>query len=229
MYNNRNYIKLLLTFFSYFFITVYGAMIFTTLGIKSEILKMFLNDIVFLIFIIWMYYSNIKEDFNEIKKNYKIKQILKNVFLWVIIILFLKMFFAIVFDFALQVDDASDPNTLAIYSLASRSSIYIVFKTMIFTVIAEQLLFRESLRECIDNKWIFVFVSAVIVTIMNFVFSNYSLGISIPIIYFALVGYFIPALLFSVAYVQNKSNIIMLMLTYFVYNLIPLANLLLTK
>lgn len=229
MYNNRNYIKLLLTFFSYFFITVYGVMIFTTLGIKSEILKMFLNDIVFLIFIIWMYYSNIKEDFNEIKKNYKIKQILKNVFLGVIIILFLKMFFAIVFDFALQVDDASDPNTLAIYSLASRSSIYIIFKTMIFTVIAEQLLFRESLRECIDNKWIFVFVSAVIVTIMNFVFSNYSLGISIPIVYFALVGYFIPALLFSVAYVQNKSNIIVLMLTYFVYNLIPLANLLLTK
>ena len=208
---------------------VYGGSIFASLGIEKEILRMFISDVVFLIFIIWLYFDNIKTDFKEVISNYKLKKIIRNVFLGVVIVLFLKILFAIIIDYALQVEQADDPNSLAIYSIASRSTIYIFFKTMIFTVIGEQLLFRESLRECIKNKWIFVFVSAIIVTLMNFVFVNYSLGISIPIIYYALVGYFIPALLFSIVYVQNKSNIVMLMLTYFVYNLIPFISLIITK
>jgi len=228
VYKNQKYIKLILTFFAYFVVALYGSTLFSALGIQSEGLRLFLNDIVMLSFVLWMYYSNIKEDFREIIKSYKIKKIIKNIILGVILVFLAKMFFGIIFDIAFNVDEsATDPNLTAIYDLAARFPLYIAFKTMIFTVIAEQLIFRESLRECIDNKWLFVIISAFVITIVNYIFVDFTFGI--PILYFAICGYFIPALAFSIVYVQNKSNIVMLMLTYFVYNLIPLISVFLIK
>ncbi len=222
MYKNLKYIKLLLTFFAYFAVALYGTTISLSIGIRSEALRLLINDVVFLIFIIWLYFSNIRADFIEVKKNYKIKTIIKSVIIGVVFVFILKMIFFIIGDIAFNIDDsATDPNLLTIYDLGARFPLYIIFKTMIFTVIAEQLIFRESLRECIDNKWLFILISALVVTITNYIFVDFSFSISI--LYFAICGYFIPAVAFSIVFVQNKSNIVMLMLTYFIYNLIPLT------
>ena len=115
---------------------------------------------------------------------------------------------------------AIDNNTDALWNM---SKVYTVFKTLIFSVVAEELLYRESLRDIIDNNVVFVITSVIIYTLMHFIFAG--LPESNVLIYIMI--YFIPAILFSLAYIKNKSNIIILMLIKFTYNLIPLAILLL--
>ena len=90
---------------------------------------------------------------------------------------------------------------------------------MFFGVIAEELLFRESLSECVENNGLFILLSAIIYTAMNFVFAS---NLNSETLFMELAIYFLPALLFSFLYVKNKRNIILIMLMKFVYNFVPL-------
>lgn len=221
MTKNYNGIKMLLTFFIYFIITMYGGGIIKTLGFNSNILNMFIRDLLFLIIIIYLYIENIKEDYKYLVKNYTLIRIIKNTLFWTIIIILFKIIFGFLYDTAIGID-VNDLNVNALTELYSTSIIYIVFKGFIFGVIAEQLLFREAIRTCINNKWLFIFVSAGVFTIMNFIFvSNFS-NINLEMVLYYSIAYFIPSLILGIVYIQNKSNILLLMLISFTYNIIPL-------
>jgi len=92
---------------------------------------------------------------------------------------------------------------------------------MCFSIVAEELLFRESLSKCVDNNILFVLISAIVYTAMNFVFTTESID------FIQLLAYFLPALVFSTIYIKTERNIIIVMLVKFVYNLIPFTILLL--
>lgn len=216
----QTYVRTLLSFFVYFLIAMYGGILISSFGIKSEILIMFLKDVLFFIYILWMYFNNIKQDIVDLKK-IKIRKTIINIVIWVLIILIGNMLFCLISSIFINLDGL-DLNTSTICSLSSLSLIYTIFKAMIFSVIAEQLLFRESIRESFSNKWLFVIVSASVATIMNFVFRSDLSSLPLDILYNDIAVYFFLAAITSIAYIQNKSNIVMLMLIYFFYNLIPL-------
>ena len=111
-------------------------------------------------------------------------------------------------------DETFDSNTLNLT--------YKIFKTMVFAIVAEELIFRESISDVIKNKWVFILVSASVYTLINFAF----VGFSSKTIVLDILSYFLPALLFSYAYTKYNNNIILLMLIKFTYQLVPLTLLL---
>ena len=152
---------------------------------------------------------------------YKISNIIKTVIIWVVIIFVSTILMGAITEM-IYPNMAADDNTNAITSLLDASTFYTIFKTMIFAVVAEELLYRESISDVVKNKYLFVVISSIIYTIMNFIF----VGFESNIIAMYVLIYFLPALLCSTAYVKNNNNIIILMLIKFFYNLIPLIILL---
>ncbi len=176
-------------------------------------------DILFLLFIVGVYYKGLKKDVEEIKKEYSVKKMIKAILLVVLGSMAINVLLSLIAMLFFPTSTA-DQNTLSIQSMATVSIVYTIFKTMIFGGIAEEILFRESLSDCIPNNILFILISSVIYTAMNFVFTN--TGFSID----QLLAYFLPALFFSYVYIKNNRNIFVIIISKFVYNLIPLTILL---
>lgn len=208
--------SLYLIYFLYTYFAGYISILFKNIDNNLVMLGL---DVLFLIGIIIAYKKTLKADFEKIKKEYSFKRIIKIIFLGFLSIVLLNIVIAALGTLLFS-DVNMDQNTQSIQNLASLSMIYTIFKTMIFGVVAEELLFRESLNEVIDNNILFVLITAIIYTAMNFVFTTATFSIS------QILAYFLPALLFGVIYIKNKRNIILVMMTKFAYNLIPLIILL---
>lgn len=221
-FESMKLIKTLLVFISYLLYSNVISVVFSTFKVTNTTMISFFADLIFLICIVFVYKDNLKDDFKNLKNDYKISEIVKTVIMWVVIIFVFNILMGALTEI-IYPNMADDDNTSAIISLLDVSTLYTIFKTMIFAVIAEELLFRESVSDVIKNKYLFIVISSIIYTIMNFIF----VGFESNIIVMDLLSYFLPALLFSTAYVKNNNNIIILMLIKFFYNLIPLIVILL--
>lgn len=218
-------LKTILMFAFYFAYTNIASLICQILGVSYDLTITLYADSIFMLIIVFVYQNNIKKDLKDLKKNNSWKKLLKTIFIWVIIIFVFMMTFGSIAELFFPGLGKSnlDNNTQKIVDLYNISSFYTIFKTMIFGVIAEELLFKESVRNVINNKWLFIFISAIIYTIMNFIYTDLSsFSLKFLLIYIVLIN-FIPFLLFSTAYIKNNSNIVILMLIKFVYNLIPIT------
>lgn len=219
MNRNESLLKLALLYLGYFIYTYFGSYISSFFPFLHHHLVMLILDILFLIGIVYGYRKVLKEDFEALKKKYSWKKILKTIFLSFIGIIFINILIVIV-GTIFHANTASDQNTESIKSLANISIIYTIFKTMIFGVVAEELLFRESLNKVVANDYLLVLFSAIIYTAMNFIFTSSNISLV------QILAYFLPAILYSTVYIKNNRNIIIVMLVKFTYNLIPLALLL---
>lgn len=219
--DNGKLIKTLLVFICYFLYSNITSIILSTFKVTNTTLVSFVADILFLIGIVFAYRNNLKSDLETLKKDYSIVKIVKTVVAWVVIIFIFNILMGALTE-VLFPNLAVDDNTNAITSLSNISTLYTIFKTMIFAVIAEELLFRESIGDVIKNKPIFLIVTALVYSLTNFVFVGFKADFNLMYI----LMYFLPALLFSAAYVKNKNNVIILMLIKFFYNIIPLIILL---
>lgn len=214
---NKLLIKTISVFFIYFLYSYILNLLF-----DGSITASFIADLLFMFGIIFAYKNNLKEDAKNLKTKYNIGKIIKTILIWVVIIFVFNIGIGFVIDLISPLAGKTlDDNTTAIDSLFKISTIYTIFKTMIFGVVAEELLYRESINDVIKNKWLFIVVSSMIYTILNFIFldtnptNNYYL--------MHVMMYFLPALIFSTAYYKNNCNIIILMLIKFTYQLIPLT------
>lgn len=209
-------IKTLLVFISYLLYSNVISVVFSTFKITNTTMISFFADLTFLICIVFVYKDNLKDDFKNLKNDYKISKIVKTVIMWVVIIFVSTILMGAITEM-IDPNMATDDNTNAMSTLFKTSMSYSLFKTMIFAVVAEELLYRESISDVVKNKYIFIVISSIIYTIMNFIF----VGFESDIIVMDMLSYFLPALLLSTAYVKNNNNIIILMLIKFTYNLIP--------
>ncbi len=203
-----------LFYFLYTYLGGYITGLFT--NIDHNLISMGL-DIIFLIFIVGMYFQKIKADLKKIKQEIKISHIIKTVLIGIaayIGITIVLMLISSIF----HLNRAVDQNTGAIHSLPLY---YAIFKTMIFGSIAEELLFRESLNECIKDNKLFILISAIIYTAILCVFQGSGIAI------LQMIQYFLSAVILSSIYIKNKRNILIAALAKFTYNLIPLTILLL--
>lgn len=201
-------------FFMLYFIY---SQVFTSL-FGSSILVNFIADLVFLVSIVFAYRDNLKEDAKDLKKKYTVGKIIKTILCWVAIIFVFNIAMGMLTDL-ISPNAALDDNTEAIDNLFKMSSIYTIFKTMIFAVVAEELLYREAVHDVIKNKWLFILASSVIYTLLNFAWTGFSSNTILN----DMLSYFVPALVLSYAYYRNDSNILVLMLIKFTYQLIPLT------
>jgi membrane protease YdiL (CAAX protease family) len=210
-------LKTFLIFLIYFFFSYFFSSIIESFGL-NKILLSFISDLIFLIFIIFWYKRDIIEDFKDLKKDYKLRRIFKIVIFWVVLIFVLNILMGLLTEMFIP-NLSTDQNTSILYKIAQISLPYALFKAMIFGVVAEELLFRESISDVIKNNVMFVIVSSLLYTLMNFLYSD----LTIEYVWIYILMYLLPSFLFSLAYVYNKNNILMLMLIKFVYNLFPIT------
>ena len=204
--------KVILLYVVYFLYTMLGSMLASKLNISNSAYIMMPADILFLVFSVVMYKNNLKNDFQKFKKT-KILKTIGTIVLGIVSIILLNGIMGMLTDIFLP-DVNMDSNTSAMLTLLRTSPIYAFFKVLIFAPIAEEILFRESISTCVKDNILFIIFSALIYTMMNFIFNSSTLTLV------DLLVYFVPALLFSFIYIKNDRNIIIVMIIKFIMLLV---------
>lgn len=204
----------------YLFLSCFGQSILFSLGIGDDLLRMFIIDLLFMITAIYMYKTEIKKDLKKLKKQ-KFSVVIKSIIKWLVIIfVFCAIINIVTYIIFPELESTTDGNNAAIEVLFNKSKLYVIFKTLIYAAIAEDLLYKLSLRTIINNKFLFIVTSALLYTILNYIFIDYN-AYNYVLVY-AIFCRFIPEISFVSAYVKNNDNIIISMVIKIIYNLIPL-------
>lgn len=216
MEQNQKMLKVVGIYLVYFLYSQLASFFANTITLLNGKVMYLIFDIFFLGFIWFLYYKNLNKDWAQIKKDYNLKKIGLAILIFIVGSFVINMVIGLISDTFFPGIDM-DANTESIHALAKVSPIYAIFKAMIFGVIAEEILYRESLSDLIKNDMMFILISSIIYTILPFIFNGS--GVSVM----NLLTYFIPSLFISYLYVKNDRNIIVVMIVKFVYNLIPLT------
>lgn len=215
-----NLIKTLCLFAVYLFYTPIISQILNVFGLTDENIIMFVADLLFLISIVILYKKSLRDNWYSFRKDYSWKKKIGVITKWIAIFFICNMAMGLLTE--LLFPSAANEVVENTSVLSGLKLGYTVFKTIIFATIAEELLFKKSIRDVIENKWLFILVSGIVYTAMNFMYSDFSN----PYIFVDVLVYLIPAFIFSYAYVKNNDNIIVPMIIKFFCNLFPLAILL---
>ena len=124
-----------------------------------KIVITFLNDILFLLFIIWIYNKDIKKDFKNyfnknIKNNFK-----KSFKTW---LLGLSIMFMSNIIISILTNGNIANNEEAVRSLIDNYPLYMAFQLMIYAPLTEEIIFRKSIKEFINNKRLYIILSGLI-------------------------------------------------------------------
>ena len=225
MQSNKKYylIRTILIFSYYIFGSIIFNKLFSLFGLNNSIIPMIIADIIFFIIIVFIYREKIKICFNNFKEEYSLKNKIFIILKWCLIILSINMLMAIFKKiFSLNINNIIDENSTAVIKLFDLSFSYSLFKALLFAPIAEELLFKESIRDIVKNDIAFLLISSSIYTAMNFMYSNSN------ILFLDLIKYFMLSLMLSLVYIKNKDNIVIVMVIKFLYNIIPTIILIIT-
>lgn len=217
MKDNKNYylLKTIIIFVCYMFYSVIFDRIFSLFGLNNTIISMIIADIIFFIGIIYVYKDRLKNEFNYFKSKYSFKDKIWTIIKWVLIIFGINIIMGILTEvFYSNIAAGVDENAMAVTQLFDASFMYSLFKTLIFAPIAEELLFKEAIRDVFKNNIAFILISSSIYTAMNFMYAS-----SIQCL--DLLGYFLFSLILSLAYIKNNDNIVVVIFIKFFYNLLP--------
>ena len=216
---NNSMMRAVLLYLVYFLYTVVASSLVSAIQVENTAYVMMPADILFAVFAVFMYRKQLKECVGKLKKKKPLK-IIGSVAIGVLAFIALNGIMGAVTDMFFS-NYSVDSNTKAMLELLKVSPIYAFFKVLIFAPIAEEILFRESISSCVKNNALFILLSAIIYTGMNFVFSSNALTV------IDLLIYFLPAVLFSFLYVKNDRNIIVVMMIKFIMQFIPFIMMLL--
>ncbi len=217
-----NLIKTIILFMIYLIYISFFIRFFNAMGIKNELVVGFIADIIFMFGIVALYRDTLRDDFLKLFKEKTLFEILLIVVKWVIVLIFAQLFLVFIFELLFPFAKNLDNNTKALLDLSKMSFAYTIFKSLVFSVVAEELLFRKTLRDVINNKFLFILISAFLYAFMNIAYADWSN-------YNFLLDFFIYFYLYSfLSYMYIKyDNIIIVMLVKITHVFIPLIMLLL--
>lgn len=162
-------IKATFSFFLIILMLIWGIIpniFLSNIGINpdtlSDTLKYFialLNDLLFLILLIGIYFKTIRDNFtkyfnNNFKDNFKL-----SISYWVMglgIMVVSNYIIAIVMNGQLAENEEALRNMINIVPW------YMAFQIIIYAPISEELIFRKSIRDAINNKWLYILVSGIV-------------------------------------------------------------------
>ena len=216
--NFFSFFKVLLLFILYIVNNFAISMIFSKIGINNSILIIFIADLIFLFVSVLLYKKDLMIDFYKLKKSYNIKKLIIISIKYLVLIFCINIIISIIASFF--TGDIEELNS--IQNLVNESIPYLIFKSLIFSPIAETILLQKSIKSITNSKILYMLSSTLIFVLMNIVYMDFSSCFFI----FDIIGYFSMALVFSYMYIKND-NIFPIMITKFLYNIIPLiANIL---
>lgn len=214
--NMLNLVKVICLFIIYLIYSNLFNQVFDLLNIKNSIITMFAGDVFFLFMIMGLYWKEMKESLINLDKSKKkfVFKILKGVVLLFVVNLVAGMVSELIAPIS-----SADDNTKSIYSLSELSFTYTLFKTLFFGVIAEELLFKQSIRSIIPNNVLFIVISSLLYAIMNVIYGD----LNSPYLLTDALSYFAVSATLASIYVRNNDNIVLVMFVKLFYNLIPMC------
>ena len=217
---NKNIMELCKVFIIFLIYLVYNSvfhMIFDMLHIDNGIITMFTGDVLFLAGMLMLYRSDLKESLNQLDGSKR--KFIGKVILGVVLLFAVNMIVGMIVELLVPSNTISDDNTTSIYNLSQMSFAYTLFKTMVFGVVAEELLFKQSLRKAITNNVLFVISSSFIYAVMNVIYGD----LNSPYFLTDMLSYFVVSATLATIYVKNNDNIVLVMFIKFFYNLLPMC------
>lgn len=179
----------------------------------------FIIHLLFLISIITIYYSDLKEYFQSFLKNRK--KIFLSVLLYSLIILVISTLIGnliiklITCLTSINFNADGGTNTiLKLIDIIPNGTLFVFFLTVIFFPIIEELIFRKSLRDVIKNPIIFVIVSSLI----TWYFQSTIVSPKIPE-FIMSIPLFLYSIFASILFLK-KENILYIIFSRMIYNLI---------
>ena len=207
------------TFFSYFvyeylFIAIFQVfnLDFFKLNMFGRIVFLSITNLTFMIFLCFIYKKELKEDWIDFLKNKK--EYLKKYVVYYMIGVILMGFSNIVIQ--KLTNTSISGNEEAIRSYIKSFPIYMSFTSIIYAPFVEEMIFRKSIKNIINNKYIFIVLSGVIFGALHI--TDYSdvnqILLGIPYIIMGL----------DFAYIYYKTNNIFTTMTFhIIHNFILLA------
>lgn len=202
---NKNSLKSIMIIILYF---IFPYLMKFLSGIKWLVLLFYM---LFALLIIYLYKDTFKSDFKDLKENKKkyIKSILINVVLIFAIMIITNALIGIL----LNIKETSE-NDYSLLAMFKKSPFVLILLTSIYYPVVEGVIFRKSVRDIIDNKWMFIMFSSVFYFFFNIAYTSLSLNSIIT----SLCYLFSMMLLSNYYYKTNNftASVIVMM----IYNLI---------
>jgi len=214
----KKILKNILIFISYFIFDITIKAIISLLGINymsfnydQKMLTTFIISIFYLLIILFLYRKELFIDLKDFKNNYK-KYISKYIIIYLIGVLLMIIGNTIISKITNQ---SLSGNEIEIRERITNYPLIMIFSTIIYAPIIEEIIFRKSIKNIFKNKYLFIIISGLIFGILhitNFKDLNEILY-SIPYIIIGL----------DFAYIYYKTNNIFTTITFhFCHNLILL-------
>lgn len=119
----------------------------------------FINCLLFIGLLVKLYYKDIKDNkLTYFKHNFK-TNLKTSIAYWLV---GLSIMYASNIVIAIVTNGRLAENEEAVRSLIDVTPLYMAFQIIIYAPLTEELIFRKSIREFINNKWIYAIVSGII-------------------------------------------------------------------
>lgn len=218
----KEIIKFILIFLLYLLYSDIIIIILTKLGVNIKVLPnnlkiaiMFLINLSLMIMLFIFYSKSIKENFKDFKSNFK--TYIKDNFKYYVIGLLVMIISNIIISFFVE---GNSTNETLIREYISIMPIYMIFSSCIYAPFAEEMVFRKSLRNCFNNKVLYILLSGLIFGSMHLLSASNLVELVFLIPYSSLGCVF--------AYMYYKTNNIFVPMTFhMVHNTIIVINYLL--
>lgn len=160
----KEIIKFILIFLLYLLYSDIIIIILTKLGVNIKVLPnnlkiaiMFLINLSLMIMLFIFYSKSIKENLKDLKLNFK--SYIKDNFKYYVIGLLIMIISNIIISFFVE---GNSTNETLIREYISIMPIYMIFSSCIYAPFAEEMVFRKSLRNCFNNKVLYILLSGLI-------------------------------------------------------------------
>lgn len=214
-------LKSLLIFGSYFIYTylivILLSVTFALFGVKlsdaSDLIKYWIlmgTDLLYIIFLIAVYRKELKEKFKDFRKNFS-KYMDTGIKYWIIGLIIMVASNKLISVFT---PSQMAQNEQSVRELFDTFPIYTLVATSLFAPFVEELIFRKSIKDIINTKWIYILFS-------GFIFGSIHVVSSLSGYYdfFYIIPY--GALGASLAYMYYKTdNIFVSMMMHAIHNTI---------
>ena len=187
-------ILLLLTFSSLFFI------IFNidknTITDKEYLIYYTISNLILLGIFIYIYRKTLIKDLSFFKKNFPSN--LFNSFKYWLLGFSIMFISNLIITHILKMSIAN--NEIAVRNYINISPLLMIFNTCIYSPIAEELVFRKNIKDCTNNKWIYILVSGLLFSLLHII--NY---INSPLSLLYLIPYGSLGIIFSYLYYKTDN------------------------
>lgn len=163
--------------------------------ILQKALVLLIPDIIFLIILITVYFKTLKKDFKSYFKNFlnNFEQSFKYYLIGFVIMVISNLILVVILNNGLATNEEN------VRKMIGTLPLYMIFSVSIYAPLTEELIFRKSIRDIINNKYVYILISGLI---FGFLHISSSISSIIDLLY--LIPY--SSLGIAFAYTYYKTN-----------------------